>query len=172
MKAKVENATAGGLSAEQAKFWDEFTSAEGMKIQEDEALAESWFLKARSLLHKGRFPEAKEAIDKPSRHSPYHQAAQRLRQDIYGILDRRNDRLGMASDWLAAIGAVSQQEKAVEMHNLLERGDKQFNAGFTSRHSSLTTVLLSASLASPISSTGARCQVKLKPRIKGSGPRT
>ena len=31
---------------------------------------------------------------------------------------------------MAAIGAVSQQEKAVEMHNLLERGDKQFGAGY------------------------------------------
>ena len=71
-----------------------------MKIQEDEALGRIMVLESPLALAQGRFPESKEAIDQAIKAFPFHQAAQRLRQDIYGILDRRNDRLGMASDWL------------------------------------------------------------------------
>ena len=112
------------LTSEQQQFWEQFVSNQDIVAGEGRAQAEHWYLQARALLQAALFVEAKEAIDKAVMADPYHVEAQRVRQNIYAILDKRSDRLGMATEFFAATGAVALQEKAIEMGRLLERGDK------------------------------------------------
>jgi len=127
-EAAAEGDSAGQAASGENAFWDQFANDKSVEIAREHAEAEGYFLQARSLLQRGRFIEAKEAVDRAIAIFPFHKGAQKLRQDINGILGKRHDRLGMVADWLAAIGAVAEQQKAIEMHNLLEKGDKYYNA--------------------------------------------
>ncbi|MDA3960424.1 MAG: hypothetical protein PF961_06515 [Planctomycetota bacterium] len=125
----VEAAAADGLNGNQREFWQGFQADADVQLDALGAEAEQWYLKARALLAKAHFVEAREAVEEAITINPGHADAQELRQDILAILSQRDDRLQMAASWLASMRDVAVQEQAVRMARLLAAGERQMAAG-------------------------------------------
>ena len=107
-------------------------------------------------------PEAKDAIDKAIQHSLII-----VRLSACAKISMVSSTVVMTAlvwlDWLAAISAVSQQEKLLRCITF-EKGDKKFNAGYF-QEAFLAYDRVAIGIASfPTTSTGVICLLKLKQR--------
>lgn len=117
-----------GLTEQQRAFWQKYQDSHAIEQAARRAEAEGIYLQARALFDKAWFQEALAQAKAALAKDPEHPAARELQNTIEGILSVRENRLQMATSWLAALQNVEVEHQVVQMSRFLAEGDQAMAA--------------------------------------------
>ena len=122
----ADQSTAVELTDEEQALFAEMAAQ--LDLQEQKAIGQDHFLKARSFYTKAEYEKAREAIETAILACPGNADFQALREDILTALGDRPSQIQSNLDHIEATIAVEIESAVIEVRNEIERGDKAMNA--------------------------------------------